>query len=527
MKFWRVVALLVWLPVLQGLAQTETNGAAMVVFHGRELFRVTNISSVPAQQRAEITAKRIRHHARSPLVNTAELSVHNDENLPVSAIMSGTDAICWVLESDARQYGMTRQELAEVWLHEIRDVIDQYRRDYTAESYIKGIVFAVIATTVFVGLWILIRFACRRECAWMEKRFAGRQMLKFVDGGSVVSINASVMKFLRTVLMLTLFVFYINIVFSFFPWTFNLSAHLFHLITTPFIEFGHAFIHNLPNLFAILVILVIVHFVLRSLKHIFHQIEEGRVRFRGFYADWADTTYRLVRLVVIVFALVAAFPYIPGSSSPAFKGISIFMGVLLSLGSTSTVGNIFGGLMLTYMRSFQPGDFVEINGLKGTVMGRRTFSTRLKTPTNEIISIPNAQVSANQIINYSNMTRSIGVNIGTSVTIGYDVPWRTVHQLLVRSARDVEDVMDSPEPFVLQLGLQDFYVEYKLVVATKRPDRMYRILSNLHQNIQDNFALAGVEIMSPHYRANRGGDAAALPDISDIVPPAAPPPEPR
>ena len=215
---------------------------------------------------------------------------------------------------------------------------------------------------------------------------------------------------------------------------------------------------------------------------------------------------------MIVFALVAAFPYIPGSDSPAFRGLSIFMGVLFSLGSTSTVGNIFGGLMLTYMRSFQTGDFVEINGMRGTVMSRRTFSTRLKTPTNEIISIPNAQVSANLIKNYSNMTKSIGVNIGTSVTIGYDVPWRTVHELLLKSAEGVEDVMEDPAPNVLQLGLEDFYVTYRLVVATTRPDRMLHILSALHENIQDRFAEAGVEIMSPHYRANRDGGKPALPE---------------
>jgi small-conductance mechanosensitive channel len=439
--------------------------------------------------------------------------VHDDENLPVSAIMAGGDVICWVLESDARQYGMTRQELAQVWLAQIRTAIEEYRRAHTATSYLKGAAFAVIATIVLVGLWFLLRYLCRREIQSVEKRFAGRQMLKFVDGDSLVAINGNLLKLFRTILMLVLFVFYLNAVFSFFPWTFNLSARLFQLITTPLINFGRAFVANLPNLFAILMIIVIVNVILRSLKHAFRQIGEERVRIRGFYADWADTTYRLVRMVIIIFALVAAFPYIPGSNSPAFKGISIFMGVLFSLGSTSTVGNIFGGLMLTYMRSFQPGDFVEISGLKGTVMARRTFSTRLRTPTNEIISIPNAQVSSNTIINYSNMTKSIGVNIGTSVTIGYDVPWRTVHELLIAAAAGVEDVLDDPAPTVLQLSLDDFYITYKLVVATKRPDRMLRILSDVHQNIQDRFAEAGVEIMSPHYRANRSGESPAIPDI--------------
>jgi len=302
-------------------------------------------------------------------------------------------------------------------------------------------------------------------------------------------------------------------VLSFFPWTFNLSARLFGLVSQPVINFGHAFVENLPNLFALLVVIGIVVFTLRGLKHIFEQIGEGKVRIRGFYRDWSDPTYRLVRVVVIVFAAVIAFPFIPGSSSPAFKGISIFMGVLLSLGSTSAVGNIVAGLVLTYMRPFVNDDFVEISGLRGVVESRGTFSTRLRTPTNEIISIPNASVSSNHIINFSRMAQRGGVNVGTSVTIGYDVPWRQVHELLIAAAKDVPDVLQSPPPKVLQLGLDDFYVEYKLIVTTKHPERRFPIRSGLHQNIQDNFTAAGVEILSPHYRNNRDGERTTIPSF--------------
>ncbi len=496
-------------------AETGTNDVAVVRFHGKELFQVTNISSLPAQQRAKIVVDRIRAHAKSPLVSTEAFRLHNDDELHVTAIMSGADVLCWVLDSDAELHGIPREQLAVMWVRQLTEIINLYRKDYTSESYIKGTVFALVATAVFLGLWIFIRILSRREMEAATRKLSGKQMLKFVDGDSLVTINNGFIRTLRILLLLALLIIYLNLVLSFFPWTFNLSARLFELVSTPFIHFAHGFVSNLPNLFAILVIVFIVHFILRGLRHVFRQIGEGKVRIRGFYADWADTTFRLVRMVIIVFAVVAAFPYIPGSNSPAFKGISIFIGVLFSLGSTSTVGNIFGGLMLTYMRSFQPGDFVEISGLKGTVMARRTFSTRLKTPTNEIISIPNAQVSSNTIINYSNLTKSIGVNIGTTVSIGYDVPWRTVHDLLIQSAEGVEDVLEDPAPTVLQLSLDDFYVQYKLIVATKRPDRMYRILSDLHQNIQDCFARAGVEIMSPHYRANRAGEQPAIPDAGE------------
>jgi small-conductance mechanosensitive channel len=488
-----------------------TNRTAMLTFHGRDLFELSDVSSVSAQARVDTVTRRLKRAARSPLVNTENFTLHHDADFQASMIMHHGDMICSIWQSDAEHHNTPRQELAEQWNGQVKAAINQYRKDHTTASYLRGTVFAVIATTVVFLVTLLIRKAFRKEAGFVERKFAGKQTLKLLDGDAIVTINSNLVKLCRLVVLLVVFIVYLNIVLSFFPWTFNISARLFELISTPVIRFGQAFVDNLPNLFALLVIGVIVNYVLRGLKHMFGQIEEGKVRIRGFYQDWAQPTYSLVRTVIIVFAAVVAFPYIPGSSSPAFKGISIFMGVLVSLGSSSAVGNIFGGLMLTYMRSFQSGDFVEINGMRGTVMSSRTFSTRLKTPTNEIISIPNALVSSNHIINYSRMTRSIGVNIGTAVTIGYDVPWRKVHELLLKSAEGVPDVMEDPAPVILQLGLEDFYVKYKLVVSTKNPAGQFRILSSIHQNIQDNFAAAGVEIMSPHYRSNRDGEEPAIP----------------
>jgi small-conductance mechanosensitive channel len=498
-------------------AQEVSNTTSVVMFHGEELFELASISSVSAEIRSEGLVRQLKRIARSPLVNTDDLVVHDDDSLSISVIMAGPNIVLAVLEADAAFHGTEREKLAEEWAEKIRGIVDQYRRDRTTESYVRGTLFSVAATLVLLLISFIIRKICRKETAWVEKGFAGQQMLKFLDGDSIVAINHTVIKIVRVLLMLWVLVIYLNLVLSFFPWTFNLSAKLFELISTPVAGFALAFVDNLPKLFTLAVIIAITHFILKGLKHVFDQIGEGKVRIKGFYQDWADTTFALVRTVIIVFAAVVAWPSIPGSDSAAFKGISIFMGVLVSLGSTSTVGNIFGGLMLTYMRSFQPGDFVEINGLRGTVMSSRTFSTRLKTPTNEIISIPNAAVSANPIINFSRMTKSIGVIIGTSVTIGYDVPWRKVHELLLKSAEGVDDVLDDPSPVILQLSLDDFYVKYKLVVSTKEPAKQFRILSNIHQNIQDNFAAAGVEIMSPHYQSNRTGEQPALPGLdSDL-----------
>jgi small-conductance mechanosensitive channel len=499
--------------VTNKLTQEVEVESVEVIFNGQKLFDVRGVSSVPADKRAERLVARLKRMARSPLVDTAAIEVHHDDELKASIIMVGDEYITVVWDSDAAAAGdLAREKLAEQYADKLKNIIDQYRKDHTTESYIKGAVFAALATAVFLAIWFAVSRLKRRELRYVENRFAGQKMLKFIDGDTVVSVNGGIIKLITTVVMLLVFISYLNIVLSFFPWTFNLSAKLFSMISTPFVRFSRAFVENIPNLFALLVIWLLTHYVLRSLKHVFSQIREGKVRIRGFYQDWADTTYTLVKMVIIVFAVVVAVPFIPGAGSPAFKGISIFMGVLVSLGSSSAVGNIFGGLMLTYMRSFMPGDFVEINGMQGTVMSRRTFSTRLKTITNEIISIPNSAVSSNHIINYSKMTKSGGVNVGTVVTIGYDVAHDTVKSLLLKSAEGVENVLENPAPKVLILGLEDFYVRYKLIVSTKNPAGKFGTLSHLHDNILANFAKAGVEIMSPHYRANRAGDDLTIPE---------------
>jgi small-conductance mechanosensitive channel len=204
---------------------------------------------------------------------------------------------------------------------------------------------------------------------------------------------------------------------------------------------------------------------------------------------------------------VAAFPYIPGSNSPAFKGISIFLGVLLSLGSTSAVANIFAGLLLTYMRPFVIGDQVEIGDTIGVVTERRLLSTRVITLKNELVVIPNIFIVSNSIINYSFMAKKKGLLLHTAVSIGYDSSWRQVHELLIKAAQDTAYILEKPKPFVLQTSLDDFYINYEINAATDHPEKRMEIYSELHQNIQDLFAGAGIEIVSPHYRQIKDSSA--------------------
>jgi small-conductance mechanosensitive channel len=268
----------------------------------------------------------------------------------------------------------------------------------------------------------------------------------------------------------------------------------------------------LPNFFFLLVLFLVTRYALKLLRFFFRETERGRMVFPGFYPDWAMPTFKLVRLIVIALALVVAFPYLPGSTSPAFQGISIFLGVLVSLGSTSAVANMVAGVILTYMRSFKVGDFVKIQETQGLVVGCGLLVTRIRTPKEEVVTIPNASVLATHVVNYSSRAREGGVILHSAVTIGYDAPWRQVHALLLSAAERTEGVLKSPAPFVLQNSLDDFYVTYELNAFTATPEVMPQIFSDLHKNIQDSFNEYGVQIMSPNYIADRNKPTVVPPE---------------
>ena len=259
-------------------------------------------------------------------------------------------------------------------------------------------------------------------------------------------------------------------------------------------------------------ILLVTHYIIKLAQLIFNGIRSQRIRFPGFYPDWAGPTFNLLRILVFAFALVVIFPYLPGSGSPAFQGISIFFGVLLSLGSTAAVANMVAGVVITYMRAFQKGDRVKIADAMGDVVEKTLFVTRVRTIKNVDITIPNAMVLSNHIINFSTLAREHGVILHTTVTLGYDLDWRKAHELLIEAAKATKKIEPHPEPYVYQTSLDDFYVTYEINAYTKHPAEMSGIYSELRQNIQDRFHEAGVEITSPHYSALRDGNQAAIPE---------------
>ena len=257
-------------------------------------------------------------------------------------------------------------------------------------------------------------------------------------------------------------------------------------------------------------------YVIRFVRYIFHEIEAEKLKISGFHADWAMPTYSIVKFLLYAFMFVLIFPYLPGSDSNIFKGVSVFIGVLFSLGSSSAIANMVAGLVITYMRPFKIGDRIKIGDVTGDVVEKTLLVTRIRTIKNEVITIPNSSVLIGNTTNYSSEAIEKGLIIHTTVTIGYDVPWKDMHQALIDAALRTNLILDEPKPFVLQTSLEDFYVSYQINAYTREAGKQALIYSNLHQNIQDVCNERGIEILSPHYRAARDGNMTTIP--ADYLP---------
>lgn len=499
--------------------QAETPAARAgvpVVVAGRELFVVQERTlSFSPEDRARAIAERIQRIAKEAPSRIKSIQVVEDES--VSEIVLDELVIMTVTERDARAAGKPRAELAQEYAEKIRATALALHEEQSTRSLLLGALFAALATAALaLALWLLaigVRRAAAVLESWRGTRIRGirLQRVELVSADRLTELLKVLVRAARVVAVLLLVYFYLPLVFSFFPWTRGYARVLFDYVLDPLRMLRDAIAGFLPNLFFILVISAASYYLLKLIRFLFQEVEKGRITISGFYPDWARPTYKIVRILLLAFTVIIIFPYLPGSQSPAFQGVSIFLGVLFSLGSTSAVSNMVAGTVLTYTRAFQVGDRVQIGEAMGDVVERTLLVTRLRTIKNVEISIPNSMVLASHVVNYSASAQKLGLILHTSVTIGYDVPWRTVHQLLTDAARATQHILQDPEPFVLQTSLNDFSVTYELNAYTDNPKAMTRIYSELHQNIQDKFNQAGVEILSPHYTALRDGNTLAIP----------------
>jgi len=301
------------------------------------------------------------------------------------------------------------------------------------------------------------------------------------------------------------------VLFGIFPWSKNFANTLFGYILNPAKRIALGVWNYIPNLITIIVIVFIFRYALRGVRFLKYEIERGNLKVPGFYPDWANPTYQIIKTIIYAFMAIVIFPYLPGSDSPVFQGVSVFLGVLFTFGSSGSLSNVVAGLVLTYMRLFRIGDRVQLGDVVGDVIEKSLLVTRIRTIKNEIISIPNSTVMGSHTINFSSDVTENGLIMHTTVTIGYDVPWKKMHQALLNAAERTELLLKEPKPFVLQTSLDDFYVSYQINAYTKEPNKQANIYSQLHANIQDCCNESGIEILSPHYRSARDGNATSIP----------------
>lgn len=506
----------------QGAGGTEEspneafNAPAEVVIDDRPILTVyETIGMTSLEDRADVIEKRIIAIARDSHITPEEISL-----LPRSSytlIVAAHETVMAVTDIDAKMAGTSRPKLSAQYAQSIREAIRNYREEHSWRMITRGFLKTALATLVLVVvLWLIrrMRFAVREwiekevyRCAHLEKKSAWHLSVAYL-GPITLAVGAIV----RWVLVLGLFEAYLTVTLSFYSSTRAISSTVTSWVFSQLESLGRSVLDYLPNLLVLAVIALVTNYAIRLLRLIFGEVAKGELKIHGFYPDWAEPTEKLIRMLVFVLALIVAFPYLPGAKSPAFQGISIFLGVLLSLGSSSAVANAIAGVILTYMRSFLIGDWVQIGDTTGEVVEKNLLVTRVLTPKAEIITIPNAAVMSGSVKNYSVEARKSGVIFYISVTIGYDAEWRTVHRLLTSAALATKHVLQEPAPFVLQKNLQDFYVAYELNAYTDRPSEMLNIYSDLHQNIQDKFNEAGVEICSPHFSSLRDGNVIAIPE---------------
>jgi small-conductance mechanosensitive channel len=414
-----------------------------------------------------------------------------------------------VSDHDAQALGRDRVDLANEIAQTMRTAIEQYRFERSRQNLLRGLIIALLATALLVALLFFLNHLYRRLMTaathWIEAHVDAIRGKSgdLIGGTKLIASTTGALRLAGLTVLVAMLYAYLDLVLNLFPWTQPIAAQLTQLVLSPLSRIGKATVAEIPNIFFVLVVAVITRYALKFVRALFLGLNSGTITISGFYPDWAMPTYRIVRILVIAFAVVMAYPYIPGSDSEAFKGISIFLGVLVSLGSSSVVSNIAAGLTMVYMRSFKVGDRVKIADLIGYVTKTRLQVTHLRTVKNEEIIVPNSKIINSEVINYTSLARELGLVLHTQVRIGYQNPWRQVHALLLLAAERTEGILRDPQPFIRQKSLDSLYVTYELNVYSDDPPEMGRIYTDLHKNIQDAFNEYDVQIMSPNYENDR------------------------
>ena len=487
-----------------------------VVVEGDTLFYLyTKRGGYTPLQRAEMIdaaitqlGKRFTLHPDSVYIESSDI---------VSDLMYGNKVIASFTDQDGLWEGRSREQLAADKRIVVVKKLKELKEEHSFWQLGKRILYFVL---VLVGQYLLFRLT-----TWLFRKLKVRiQKLKdtklkpisiqdyeLLDTQRQVNLLIFLSNLLRYVLVFLQLLITVPLLFVIFPQTKGLADTIFSYIWNPVKDILVGIVDYIPNLFTIFIIWYAIKYLVRFVHYLSREIEAGRLKFGGFYPDWAMPTFHIIRFLLYAFMIAMIYPYLPGSRSGVFQGISVFVGLIVSLGSSTVIGNIIAGLVITYMRPFKLGDRIQLNDTTGNVIEKTPLVTRIRTPKNEVVTIPNSFIMSSHTVNYSSSAREYGLIIHSEVTIGYDAPWRQVHQLLIEAALNTPGVIDDPRPFVLETSLSDWYPVYQINAYIREADKLAQIYSDLHQNIQDRFNEASVEIMSPHYMAMRDGNESTIP----------------
>ncbi|MDJ0858179.1 MAG: mechanosensitive ion channel [Dinoroseobacter sp.] len=478
---------------------------APVVIDGEELFGVRGFSSLPADERAENVRQRLIAVADS----SAELIVVDVEPSEFGlAVVANGRMITITTEADAELEQTDLELLAALHAEAIEGAIIAYRQSRTEEARVQGAFEAAGWTGVFLLITLLFVRRRKRVSKFVEasivKRFTGVEQAtkSLVRGQAVGRLAGFGANLLMWIIFLFAFYYYLSFVLLAFSETRPIAQLLLTYVSQPLIDVLVGFASYVPQIITLVIIAFVTRYLIRALRLFMDNLEAGSFEWQGFEPHWIAPTFNILRAVIILLAIVFAYPHIPGSDSRAFQGLTILAGVMVSLGSNTVVSNLMAGIFVIYRRSANVGDRIKIGDQVGDVVEIRLMETLLRSVKNEMISIPNAQLLNSEVVNYSRTIDGRGLVVHTTVGIGYEEPTEKIEAMLIEAARRTDRLKDSPAPFVLWKALGDYAIIYEINAFTTRGMRLPLILSDLHRNIVGVFNENGVQIMTPSYMAD-------------------------
>lgn len=501
------------------IAQLKSIGESFPVypFHDTLFYIHTGIGSFSAEERAQSTSERILELYKDDFFNRDSLKMSSIEGA-TNIVYKNNFIVASFTDLDALWYGVGREALVTQYFEKIVTAVTTEKNQNSFKNQLIriGWVTLTIAGLLLIIYVINIFFKWQEHYLFKHRRriFKGVTIRSFkvFTPAQQASLVIKFHSILRMVAIVVVLYFSLPVVFNVFPQTKPYTETLLSWVISPAKKIFQSFVAFLPDLITILVVFAFTRYLVKIVKYFADQVEKGNLEVPGFHPDFAKPSYGIIRFLLYIFMLIVIFPYLPGSGSPAFQGVSVFLGVLISLGSSSSIGNMIAGLIITYMRPFKIGDRVKIGEVTGDVTEKSLLVTKIRTIKNEEVTIPNSNVLAANAINYSSNAQNLGLILNTKITMGYHVSWKQNEELLLKAALRTRLVEHIPVPFVFQLELGEFYATYQLNAYTKDPNEMDTIYSDLHKNIQILYNEAGIDLTCSHFAILKDSHGFAIPN---------------